>query len=239
MTWLHGNSRFTESKAKRYQYIISSCLMQLTALCLQFCLAIRCLPRPSGTGEERNFSHYYFFWQLNNLSRKHSLGFPPFPCTDFSYVTAPVNNHCFLPVKALNVLQFSNFSIFCLISWADWTAIPYYNAFVFINAAISNRFHFLWAGLCATGWNQCMSLSGEILHLFSGRCWRGCGVELSTVKSQQVCAVWLPLPAAELGRAAVVRLPGNWHWAVHTVACGSKLNSLHKVGLKSSNVFSN
>lgn len=153
--------------------------MQLTALCLQFCLAVRCLPRPSGTSEERNFSHYYFFWQLNNLSRKHTvLAFLPFPCADFSYFTAPVSNHCFLPVKALNVLQFSNFSIFCLISWVDWTTVLYHNASVFINAAISNRFHFLRAGLCAIGWNQCMFLSGEILHLFSGRCWRCCGVEL-------------------------------------------------------------
>lgn len=137
---LHGNSRFTEIKAKRCQYIILSCLMQFTVLCPQLCSVTLSskpfwhrwrkllLPLTFSTTikqsqhETYSFRVCFFFFSSLNLF-----------CT-FFYFTASVSNHHFLPVKVLNALQSSHFSIFCLISWADSTSsVSRCNAFVFIN----------------------------------------------------------------------------------------------------------
>lgn len=163
----------------------------------------------------------------------------------FSCITALVSNHHFLPVKVLNVLQSSNFSIFCLISWADWTSVSHHSAFVFINTVISKRFNFLWVGLCHTtalGLSLIIPLPHQMkpIHFFVRRdsifAFRSLLKMLQSVRCRaKQCEI--PVGMCHLtttsnwylcGEMCFWGMPGNWHWAVHTMAYGSKLKSLQK-----------
>ena len=159
-------------------------------------------------------------------------------------------------MKVLNMLQSSKFSIFCLIGWADWTLVSHHNAFVFIKAVISNRFHFLWVGLChvtALGLSLITPLPHRMkpMHVFVMRepifAFRSLLKMLQSVRCRaKHCEI--PVGMCHLtatsywwlwGEMWFWGMLGNWHWAVHTMAYGSKLNSLQKIRLKSSDVFSN